>query len=145
MVVSACDVGGVEKLEPPETGGSAASFLGEIDAVFYCDDRVGIVDVVMRARALDCERGDCVLVDPPIEFTGDQFNCPASEPYPLLRVEVSRPGSYFIDAVPNDLERDTPPECFVDGNGPVITVEASDIDESLAVRLTATMRPCTDD
>lgn len=106
-------------------------------------DLVGIVELELRARRLECtEDGACTLPPRPDTVTGDPYSCPAANTEELLGVDVARPGRYAVDLVFHYVSDLPTTQCFTDPGGWFVEVDEDDLDAGQTRRLRAQDEPC---
>ena len=124
----ACDAQTVE----PVGGDAGVVFLTQVELTRQCD-RVGAVEVQMRARRVSSE---------PLEILGDLATCPSAEVERLMAVEVDRPGQYLVDVIVRFATGDPVTECLEEEGEPEVLVTAVEVDAGANRILAGTRQPC---
>jgi hypothetical protein len=137
--LAACDAEGVGPVEESDPG---VVLVADVELTRHCD-RVGAVEVQIRARRIGCEQPTpCTQPAEPPETWGDRATCPSGESTRWMGVSVDRAGRYLTDVVVRFATGDPVTECLSDAGDREVLVTSDDLDAGGERILAAERDPC---
>jgi hypothetical protein len=140
----ACEGEGVQPVADATAGADeqTVTLLADIELTRHCD-RVGAVEVQIRARRIGCERPTpCTIPAEPPEILGDRATCPSAEVRRWMGVQLDRSGRYLVDAVVRFATGDPVMECLTEGGEAQLLVTTDELDAGAERILDASAAPC---